>query len=148
MRQLILTKEFEQFLLEIQSDGDKFLDKTLYVLDIIRQQSNPSKKFLKKLTNIKNGKELFEVRVSIGKKMYRILCFFPDENYGNTLVLLNGFKKQDDKTLKKHTSKAVDIIACYLEEKKEEEEEIKDITKPIKQDKELEESNKSKDDKD
>ena len=139
MRELILTEDFEQFLLDIQTDDDKYVDKMIYVLNIIRQQPNPSKNFLRKLTGIKGGKELFEVRVSVGKVLYRILCFFPDENFGDSLVLLNGFKKQDDKTLKKHTSKAVKLINDYSKEER-------NIITP-KASEDSEQSNKPRDDK-
>lgn len=118
MRNLILTTEFKAFLVDVQKgkDGEKYLDKILYVLQIVRQEKMPSDKFLKPL---KGGdwKGLFEVRASVGQHIFRVLCLFPNENYGDELVLLNGFKKKDDKTIKKHKSLALKLRKEFLDER-------------------------------
>lgn len=123
MRNLIFTVAFKEFLIDIQNgkDGDKYLDKILYVLQIVRQEKMPSDKFLKPL---KGGdwKGLFEVKASVGQHLFRVLCLFPNENYGDELVLLNGFKKKDDKTIKKHKSLALKLRKEFLDNREAEEE--------------------------
>jgi hypothetical protein len=123
MRHLILTTEFNEFLTNVQNgkDGDKYVDKIMYVLRIVQQEKMPSNTFLKQL---KGGdwKGLFEVKVSIGQHLFRVLCLFPDENYGDELVLLNGFKKKDDKTIKKHKSLALKLRKKFLDDRKAKEE--------------------------
>lgn len=116
---MIITEGFKEFLLTIQAmkDGDKYVDKISYTLQIIAQEKIPSNNYLKP---IKGGdwKGLFEVRVAVGKRLFRIFCLFPEENYGEELVLLNGFEKKDEKTIKKYKSLALRLREDYLESKK------------------------------
>jgi hypothetical protein len=123
MRHLTLTAEFNEFLLSVQNEkgGDKYLEKIGYVLQIVAQEKIPSKTFLELL---KGGdwKGLFEIKASVGSHKFRILCLFPDENYGDELVLLNGFKKKDDKTIKKHKSLALKLRKKFLDDRKAKEE--------------------------
>lgn len=39
---------------------------------------------------------------------------FPNENYGDELVLLNGFHKKDDKTIQKHKALALILRNEFL----------------------------------
>lgn len=123
MRKLTLTTEFNEFLTNVQNgqDGNKHVDKISHVLQIVQKEKMPSSKFLKSL---KGGdwKRLFEIRASVGQHKFRVLCFFPDKNYDDELVLLNGFKKKDDKTIKKHKSLALKLRKEFLDNRKIEEE--------------------------
>ena len=143
MRKLILTTEFKEFLTHVQKgkDGDKYVDKIMYVLDIVQRQKMPSNTFLKPLKG-RDWKGLFEIRASVGQHKFRVLCLFPDKIYGDELRLLNGFKKKDDKTIKKHKSLALKLRKQFLNNR-EAKEESEAPNLDNKTDAELNDSNKT-----
>lgn len=118
MRTLILTDSFKEFYQEVRKDGEKYVEKLLYVLQLIQNEPIPPVNFLKILKG-NDYEGLFEVRANLGNNMYRVFCFFINENYSKELILLNGFKKKDDKTIKKHKPIAVKLKNDYLNYLKE-----------------------------
>lgn len=80
-----------------------------WTLLILRNTRIVSEKFLKHLTNT-NG--LWEVRISAGKGIFRIFCFF---DKGNLIILLSGFQKKTQKTPKKEIKKSKRLKKEYYE---------------------------------
>ena len=60
------------------------------------------------------GTDLYEVRVAVGNDIFRIFCFFDTDN---SIVLLNGFQKKDQKTPRAEIEKALKIKCDYHEDK-------------------------------
>lgn len=75
------------------------------VIDII-----PSK-FLKKIVN---AKDLYEIRISYRRNIYRVFCCFDD---GDLVVLFNGFQKKTQKTPKQEIERALRIMEEYFDQK-------------------------------
>lgn len=119
MRKIIVTEEFKEFLSKTQEkkNGDKCLEKIFYSIRIVQKEKNPSTKFLKYIKG-DDWKGLFEIRASQGQDLFRIFCLFPDENYGEELILLTGFQKKDDKTIRKYKALALKLRGKVLDERK------------------------------
>ena len=80
--------------------SDKGLDKVFFVLGLIETIPIVPRKFFKKLTATD---DIWEVRVSYGGKIFRLLGFID----GNDLVILNhAFTKKTQKTPKNDIKKA------------------------------------------
>jgi phage-related protein len=58
---------------------------------------------------------LYEIRIQLGNDIYRIFCFFDDQN---VVVVGHGFQKKTHKTPIKEIEKAQKIRKEYLDEKK------------------------------
>jgi phage-related protein len=58
---------------------------------------------------------LYEIRIQLGSDIYRIFCFFDDQN---VVVVGHGFQKKTQKTPIKEIEKAQKIRKEYLDEKK------------------------------
>ena len=97
---------FKDFYLKQSLDVRKKIDWTLLIL---RNNRIVPVKFLKNLTNTDG---LWEVRVSAGKGIFRIFCFF---DKGNLIILLSGFQKKTQKTPKKEIKKAERLKKEYYE---------------------------------
>ncbi|MBR4801818.1 MAG: type II toxin-antitoxin system RelE/ParE family toxin [Bacteroidales bacterium] len=69
------------------------------------------------LKHIKGTKGLYEIRVVLGKGLFRIFCFFDEEKL---VVLLSGFQKKSRKTPKKELEKAMKLKDQYYTEKRQE----------------------------
>lgn len=67
-------------------------------------------KYFKHLT----GTDLYEIRVSSGNNIFRILCFFDE---GKLIVLLNGFQKKTQKTPPTEIERAEKLKKQYYEDK-------------------------------
>ena len=67
-------------------------------------------KYFKHLT----GTSLYEIRVSSGNNIFRILCFFDE---GKLVVLLNGFQKKTQKTPISEMERADNLKKQYYEDK-------------------------------
>jgi hypothetical protein len=67
-------------------------------------------KYFKHLT----GTDLYEIRVSSGNNIFRILCFFDE---GKLVVLLNGFQKKTQKTPGNEIERAEKLKKEYYENK-------------------------------
>ena len=97
---------FKDFYLKQSLVVRKKIDWTLLIL---RNTQIVPKKFLKNLTNTDG---LWEVRVSAGKGIFRIFCFF---DKGNLIILLSGFQKKTQKTPMKEIKKAERLKKEYYE---------------------------------
>ena len=67
------------------------------------------------LKHIENTDGLYEIRVQFGRNIFRIFCFFDQEQL---VVLAHGFQKKTQKTPKKEIEKALKIMEEYENEKK------------------------------
>lgn len=115
MRNLDFTPHAQEFLTLVYKDGEEYFEKLEYSLVMVGNEKIPNSTFLKPIRGIKGCEGIFEIRASLKKKKYRLLCFFQDENYSDNLILLNGFVKKDDKTLKKHARIAIRLRTEYIE---------------------------------
>ena len=68
-------------------------------------------KYLKHITN-SNG--LWEIGVSAGNGIFRIFCFFDEDNL---IILLSGFQKKSQKTPQTEIKRAEKLIKEYYENK-------------------------------
>ena len=69
-------------------------------------------KYLKHITNTDG---LWEIRVSAGNGIFRILCFF---DKGNLVILLTGFQKKKQKTPKNEIKRAEKLKKEYFDKAK------------------------------
>ncbi len=58
---------------------------------------------------------MYETKFSLGSDIWRVFCFFDE---GRLVILLNGFQKKTQKTLKPAISIALKLKEEYFEEKK------------------------------
>jgi len=82
-----------------------------WTIELIRTTPMVPKKFFQKM---KGTDDLWEIRISAGNGIYRIFCFFDDENL---IILTSGFQKKTQKTPKKEIKKAEKIKKEYYESK-------------------------------
>ena len=87
-------------------------EKIIWTFDLIEELQRVPETYLKHLESTEG---LYEIRVQQGSDIFRIFCFF---DQGQLVVLMNGFKKKDQKTPKKEIEKALKIKAEYETEKK------------------------------
>jgi len=99
----------EEFL---DSLNDKQTAKITWVLRIIRDYERVSKEYFKKLVSTD---DIWEVRIKLGKDIFRILCFFDD---GKIIILTNGFVKKSQKTPSSEIRLAENRKRDYQERKK------------------------------
>jgi phage-related protein len=66
------------------------------------------------LKHIENTDGLYEIRVQLGSDIFRIFCFFDQEQL---VVLAHGFQKKTQKTLKKEIELALKIKTEYESDK-------------------------------
>lgn len=83
------TSPVEEFLDEL---SDKQAAKVLWVLKLFEDLNFVPSQYWKKLKNTKN---IWEVRISLGGNIFRILGFVKN---GQFIVLTNGFTKKTQKT--------------------------------------------------
>ena len=79
----------------LDSLSDTQITKITWVLKLVRETQNISTKFFKKLVNTD---DIWEVRVSVGKNIFRLLGFMQDQKL---IILTNSFQKKSQKTPKK-----------------------------------------------
>ena len=82
-----------------------------WTIDVIRTTQIVPKKIFKKM---KGTGDIWEIRVSANKGIFRIFCFFDG---GDLVVLLSGFQKKSQKTPKKEIKLAERLKKEYYEEK-------------------------------
>ena len=58
--------------------------------------------------------DLYEIRVSFGNNIFRILCFFDKDRL---VIILNGFQKKTQKTPKTEIDRALRLKKEYYENK-------------------------------
>jgi phage-related protein len=64
--------------------------------------------------HLENTDGLYEIRIQLGRDIYRIFCFFDDQN---VVVIGHGFQKKTQKTPIKEIEKAQKIKKEYYDEK-------------------------------
>lgn len=72
--------------------SDTQITKITWVLKVVRETQNISTKYFKKLVNTD---DIWEVRVGVGKNIFRILGFIQDKEL---IILTNSFQKKTQKT--------------------------------------------------
>ncbi len=109
-RTIIFYKDyFQAFFLK---QGDKVKDKIIWTFNLIEELQRVPETYLK---HIENTDGLYEIRVQLGRNIFRIFCFF---DQGQLVVLAHGFQKKTQKTPKKEIEKALKIKEEYENEKK------------------------------
>jgi phage-related protein len=83
-----------------------------WTLNLIQVTQYIPEKYFKHLEGT-NG--LYEIRVEVGRNIYRIFSFF---DKGNLVVLGNAFHKKSQKTPKQELEKALKIMEEYQNENK------------------------------
>lgn len=109
-RQVIAYKNY--FLDFYEGQTDNVQAKIEWTLNLIRVTRQVPEKYFKHLEGTKG---LYEIRVEVGKNIYRIFSFF---DKGNLVVLGNAFLKTQ-KTPKQELEKALKIMEEYQDENKE-----------------------------
>lgn len=90
----------------------KVQNRILWTLRVIEELDRIPEVYFKHLENTDG---LYEIRVQSGTNIYRIFCFF-DNN--NVIVVGHGFQKKTQKTPRAEILKASQIKNEYYEEKK------------------------------
>ncbi|MBO6028419.1 MAG: type II toxin-antitoxin system RelE/ParE family toxin [Bacteroidales bacterium] len=109
VRQVVVYKDFFQSFFAQQDR--KVQDKIIKILDIIEQLERIPESYLKYLSETDG---LYEIRVQLGKRIFRIFCFFDGERI---VVLLCGFQKKTRKTPSSEIRKAQRLKKEYFEDK-------------------------------
>lgn len=105
---IVYRNYFEEFL-DLQTP--KVQEKILQILRIIEEIDVIPTNHLR---HIEGTNGLFEIRVSFGRNIFRVFCFF---DTGQLVVLLSGFQKKTQKTPRKEIEKAVRLMNEYYIEK-------------------------------
>lgn len=80
---------------------------------------NHTKEFQLNTSSIFLGHQDFlKARIKLGSIIWRVFCFFDEDKL---VILLNGFQKKTQKTLKKEIDKATRLMTKYFAEKQKEE---------------------------
>jgi len=109
-RTIVLYKKyFETFFLKQEK---KVQAKIIWTLELIEELERVPETFLK---HIESTEGLYEIRIKLGRNIFRIFCFF---DKGKLIVVANGFQKKTKKTPKKEIEKALKIMEEYRNEKK------------------------------
>ncbi len=76
----------------LDSLSDTQVTKITWVLKLVRETQNISTKYFKKLVNTD---DILEIRVSVGKNLFRFLGFIQNQELS---ILTNSFQKKTQKT--------------------------------------------------
>ena len=109
IRQVVVYKDY--FLAFFARQDRKVQDKIIKILDIIEQLERIPESYLK---YIRETDGLYEIRVQLGRRIFRIFCFFDGEK---VVILLSGFQKKTQKTPAGEIQKALRLKREYHEEK-------------------------------
>ena len=109
-RQVIAYKNY--FLDFYEKQPENVQTKIEWTLNLIQVTQYIPEKYFKHLEGT-NG--LYEIRVEVGRNIYRIFSFF---DKGNWVVLGNAFHKKSQKTPKQELEKALKIMEEYQNENK------------------------------
>src|SRR5574344_537471 len=98
IREVVTYKDyFDNF---FASQNQRVRDKIIKILDIVENIERIPTTYLKYLEGTDG---LFEIRIQLGREIFRVFCFFD----GNKLIiLLSGFQKKTQKTPKIEIQKA------------------------------------------
>ena len=100
---------FEKFFIK---QSAKVKKKIIWTFELIEELERVPETYLK---HIESTNGLYEIRIKIGKEIFRVFCFF---NKGRLIILANGFQKKTQKTPKKEIEKALKIKEEYEYENK------------------------------
>ena len=92
----------------LDSLSDTQVTKITWVLKLVGETQNISTKYFKKLVNTD---DIWEVRVSVGKNIFRLLGFIQDQEL---IILTNSFQKKTQKTPRKEIKLAEKRKKDYL----------------------------------
>ncbi len=106
---LFYENHFQNF---YNDQSKKVQKKILFTLKVIEELERIPEVYLKHIENIDG---LYEMRVQLRSKIFRIFCFF-DNN--NLVVIGHGFQKKTQKTPEKEIKRTENIKRQYYEEKK------------------------------
>jgi len=109
-RELFFYKDYFNDFYDKQTD--KVQKKILWTLRVIEDLDRIPEIYFKHLEGT-NG--LYEIRVQTGSDIFRIFCFFDDNNL---VVIGHGFQKKTQKTPDREIERAEKIKREYYEEKK------------------------------
>lgn len=109
-RQVVVYKDYFQVFFAKQDR--KVQDKIIKILDIIEQLDRIPESYLKYIVETDG---LYEIRVQLGRRIFRIFCFFDGDN---VVILLTGFQKKTHKTPSREIQKAIRLKHEYFEEKR------------------------------
>lgn len=99
---------FWKFYNNLNQKVRKKIDWTISLIQILKIIPE---KYLKHLTNTDG---IWEIRVKAGNGIFRILCFFDNDNL---IILLGGFQKKTQKTPKNEIKRAERLKNEYYENK-------------------------------
>ncbi len=100
---------FEKFFIK---QSAKVKAKIIWTIELIEELERVPETYLK---HIESTQGLYEIRVKLGRDIFRILCFFDEDKL---IVLTSGFQKKTQKTPKKEIEKALKIMEEYENESK------------------------------
>ena len=94
-----------------KSQTKKVQTKIIWTFKIIEDLDRIPEIYLKYLDNTSG---LYEIRIQLGSDIYRIFCFFDEQN---VIVIGHGFHKKTQKTPIKEIERAQKIRKEYFDEK-------------------------------
>lgn len=100
---------FEDFL---KQQPIKVLNEIFKILEAIETLERIPTNYLKLIVGTSG---LYEARIQSGTDIWRVFCFF---DKGKLVILLNGFQKKTQKTLKNEIEKAITLMKEYYENRK------------------------------
>lgn len=109
VRQVVVYKDYFQSFFAQQDR--KVQDKIIKILDIIEQLERVPESYLKYLSETEG---LYEIRVQLGRRIFRLFCFFDGER---VVILLCGFQKKTQKTPSGEIRKAQRLKKEYYKDK-------------------------------
>lgn len=109
-RSIVFYKDyFEKF---FAKQREKVKNKIIWTFELIEDLQRIPETYFKHLENTEG---LYEIRVQVGRDIFRIFCFFDE---GKLVVIINGFQKKSQKTPKKEIERALLIKEEYENEKR------------------------------
>ena len=100
---------FQEF---FSKQNKKVKAKIVWTFNLVEDLQRVPETYLK---HIENTDGLYEIRVQIGSDIFRIFCFFDQEQL---VVIMNGFQKKTQKTPSGELEKALKLRNEYFEQKK------------------------------
>lgn len=110
-REVVVYKDY--FLEFFARQERKIQDKIIKILDIIEQLERIPESYLKYIVETDG---LYEIRIQLGRSIFRVFCFFDGKK---VVVLLSGFQKKTGKTPLGEIQRALKLRKAYYEEKGE-----------------------------
>ncbi|MFW5850681.1 MAG: type II toxin-antitoxin system RelE/ParE family toxin [Bacteroidota bacterium] len=100
---------FEKFFIK---QNPKVKSKIIWTIELIEELERVPESYLK---HIETTDGLYEIRVKLGRDIFRIFCFF---DKGQLVIIANGFQKKTQKTPKNEIKSALKIKEEYENENK------------------------------